>query len=177
MSHFTVAVIHRKDQFVHELLKPYDEKIAVDPYIKFTKAEAIEYGHKYYKPGLTDEQILEILAEVDGADEDGNILSTYNPKSKWDWYETGGRWHNLLTSKNHNRGDEFPIRDILKTPETHTYAVITPDGEWHAPGQMGWFGCSSETDKEWEEWRNNWQKRWIDDQDPELIMTIIDCHI
>ena len=28
--------------------------------------------------------------------EDGGIYSTYNPKSKWDWYEIGGRWNKIL---------------------------------------------------------------------------------
>lgn len=26
----------------------------------------------------------------------GNELSTYNPNSKWDWYEIGGRWKDIL---------------------------------------------------------------------------------
>lgn len=29
-----------------------------------------------------------------------------------------------------------------------TYAVVTPDGEWHQKGQMGWWGMSSETPEE-----------------------------
>ena len=29
----------------------------------------------------------------------GNELSTYNPNSKWDWYEIGGRWRDILLVK------------------------------------------------------------------------------
>lgn len=32
-------------------------------------------------------------------DKDGNIISTYNPDSKWDWYEIGGRWSGMLLIK------------------------------------------------------------------------------
>lgn len=28
---------------------------------------------------------------------DGSVRSTYNPDSKWDWYQVGGRWAGLLT--------------------------------------------------------------------------------
>lgn len=33
----------------------------------------------------------------------GNELSTYNPNSRWDWYEIGGRWHNILLTKKENK--------------------------------------------------------------------------
>ena len=35
---------------------------------------------------------------------DGGIYSTYNPNSKWDWYEIGGRWSNLLIINDENNG-------------------------------------------------------------------------
>ena len=34
-----------------------------------------------------------------------------------------------------------------------TLAVVTPDGKWHKPGKMAWFGLISETDSELREWR------------------------
>lgn len=58
-----------------------------------------------------------------------------------------------------------------------TYAVITPDGEWHAPGRMGWWAMSSETGEESRDWYSNYQKRFLNDSDPNLILTIVDCHI
>lgn len=33
---------------------------------------------------------------------DGGIYSTYNPDSKWDWYEIGGRWSNRLIINDKN---------------------------------------------------------------------------
>ena len=58
-----------------------------------------------------------------------------------------------------------------------TRAVITPDGVWHEPGQMGWFGLSSESDDEWRDWAETYKEKFIDNQDPENYMVIVDCHI
>lgn len=51
-------------------------------------------------------------------DEDGE-LTTYNPNSKWDWYEIGGRWNNyLIVDKNnddvYDNGDEVKGHPELK---------------------------------------------------------------
>lgn len=78
MSHFTVAVFMSDDkQSVDDLLAPYDENIQVAPYMTTTK---------------------------DQLNGDVDLLSTYNPKSKWDWYEIGGRWKGLLILKNEKKG-------------------------------------------------------------------------
>ena len=58
-----------------------------------------------------------------------------------------------------------------------TYAVVTPDGEWHQKGQMGWWGMSSETPDEAKSWEADYMKRFIETADPELILTVVDCHI
>ena len=58
-----------------------------------------------------------------------------------------------------------------------TWAVITPDGEWHECGQMGWFGLSSETKETRDDWYDNYYDRFIANIDPELWITIVDCHI
>jgi hypothetical protein len=66
------------------------------------------------------------------------------------------------------------------TGEFITYAVITPDGVWHEKGKMGWWGYSSETPKESEEWVKSWYDKFIDPfirLKEEHIITIVDCHI
>lgn len=45
-------------------------------------------------------------------DEDGNLYSTYNPDSKWDWYSIGGRWSGLLNLKSGERSDCAQIKDV-----------------------------------------------------------------
>lgn len=50
--------------------------------------------------------------EDEDFDEEGNMYSTYNPKSKWDWYQIGGHWPNLLTLKDGTKADYARIGDI-----------------------------------------------------------------
>ena len=170
---------------------------------------------------------------------DGEVYSTYNPLSKWDWYSIGGRWNGLLPIKYNDmpiinyEGTEcieepyemedvaimsdiefnrLPTKDevielksnwesILNNeffyPKEHfierykdfdgylessigfsTYAVLTPDGEWHEPGKMGWWGISSASDKEQEEWDKTFFDKYIEPyNDDDHIMVIVDCHI
>lgn len=56
-------------------------------------------------------------------------------------------------------------------------AVITPDGKWHEVGEMGWFGCSSESGEELVEWAKKFKERFIDPYPPEYELTVVDCHI
>ena len=286
MSHFTVAVFHRKDQDIEELLAPYDENIEVAPYVRRTKQQIIEdareqfkkcradmkeyaedpekYSEQYRAYWLdreefcnprkmsigwierfshendTDEEIYNWCREdtdPDDYNENGDELSTYNPKSKWDWYSEGGRWSGSLRLKVANEfgemtTDEAQLKDldfdvtqekykeeydhyhrwwevvIDKAPlnpgeekpfvfykdeyykerykdaddyakqnlKFHTFAALTPDGVWHEPGTMGWFACDSstpETQKVYDDWFDN----YLVTADPELVLTVVDCHI
>ena len=111
MSHYTVAVFHRKDQDIDDLLAPYDENMSVEPYIKYTMQEAIDWVKKNIA-GYHDKPDFEcwqwMADEYDGrTDDEGNIYSTYNPDSKWDWYSIGGRWSGEFIPE-----DEAIVKDI-----------------------------------------------------------------
>lgn len=229
MSHFTVAVFHKKNQDIAKLLAPYDENLEVDSFIWKTKEEAISYARENYETeGMTDEECWNMMSNGAETDAEGNIYTTYNPKSKWDWWTEGGRYSDMLKTKTGETVDSGRIADLDFSPdkeeyenalhfwdvvvdhkpqkpdeeiqsfwneqyykdyygdrETYaktmasfsTYAVITPDGEWHAPGEMGWFGCSSEGPDESKEWYAKYKERFIDSADPDLYLTIVDCHI
>ena len=121
----------------------------------------------------TDEECYEEIAKLYREDglvtEDGSILSKYNPKSKWDWYQIGGRWSSTIP------GDEVKMSEIpiekIETP----YAFITPDGEWVERGEMGWFGVgSNEMDKD--EWDVKFRE-YLKTLDKDIILTQVDCHI
>ena len=234
MSHYAVAVIHRGSQDVDELLAPYSENLEVEPYVRFTKQEAIDYVREHWlKDGetKTDDECWKMMADdySGNTDDEGNIYTTYNPDSKWDWYEEGGRFSDLLRLKDSNEkvnsaliadidftADPEEYKDALRfwdvvvdhQPQKDgediwsiyneeyykkyygdrenyarqqssfsTYAVVTPDGEWHGKGEMGWFGCSSETPEESNDWANHYMDRFINSADNDLYITIIDCHI
>jgi len=62
------------------------------------------------------------------------------------------------------------------TNSLQTYAVLR-DGEWIEQGSMGWFGCSSETHEEAEEWSSSFYDKFIKDLPEETLLTVVDCHI
>lgn len=140
MSHYLVGVIvdnvTNVEKAVAEVLAPYDENMIVEPYIYKTKAELIANGkarkekysketdiQDYMKPYLEatiDEELYELEIEdleEDELDADGNELSTYNPKSKWDWWQIGGRF----TNKDYTQLKDFILYDKLSDKELALY--------------------------------------------------------
>ena len=274
MSHFPVAVFTLNGiNDIDDLLAPYDERIVVEPYVRYTKEQLIKKEREFFQfvydtsytlwrantqkyeasarnpehikfletlPDLlkqTDEQFYQNAIEDYGADSidpDGGVLSQYNPKSKWDWYITGGRWIGMLILKPGCKGERgepglqcrasenydsalvadvdfekmrllnlsdlqpydsamasgmftdaynrtrFPTEEeyIARATSFYTYAVITPNGEWHAPGEMGWWAVSSETPDEERDWQLNYHERFIKPAiEKGWHITIVDCHI
>jgi len=201
--------------------KGYELKNRKWGYIDFLKSipERMEW---------TDEQLYqEAIRFYDKKDltPEGDLISTYNPKSKWDWWVIGGRWNGLLIPKvkknpkkpqscnaayvtdidfeamkqrdeakiepyeeamktSHLKEsymrERFPTEDeyIKRSTAFSTYAAITPDGVWHAKGEMGWWGMSSETSAEDRAWDLGYQERFIKSAlENNWYMTIVDCHI
>lgn len=129
-----------------------------------------------------------------GVDEQGLFQwSTYNPQSKWDWWVVGGRWtgiYKLLPDATGIVGNTGTFGDAA--PEGHadvarkgdidvencrvqTYAVLA-EGVWRAPGAMGWFGMSTESDPEkqdYEKWFANFWTGLGDD----VWLAVVDLHI
>ena len=125
MSHFCVAVFHERDQNIEELLAPYNEDIEVEPYVEFSRQEAIDYAREHYETdGKTDEECWRMMANGHKFDASGNIYTTYNPQAKWDWWTEGGRWDDLLRRHGlSERYGEFSARvgDIPFTPDREAY--------------------------------------------------------
>lgn len=111
--------------------------------------------------------------------ENGDIYTTSNPNSKWDWYVEGGRWKNMLVTKDGEKTNYALVEDIDwdKMEDFNTYAVLRPDGEWIEPGEMGWWGVSYATPEEEERFMENYKKDIIDTANKDWTLTIVDCHI
>ena len=54
--------------------------------------------------------------DEESIDETGGIKSTYNPKSKWDWYVEGGRWSGSLKLKEGGTTDSAYAEEIDFSP-------------------------------------------------------------
>jgi hypothetical protein len=101
----------------------------------------------------------------------GLVQVTYNPHAKWDWYQLGGRWSRIF------KGNAVTMKTLLKRLKKGTdapYSFITPDGVWHAKGEMGWWGIST-GDKEEREWLD--ECRAIFAQYPKHTVLLYDLHI
>lgn len=241
MSHFAVLVLHEEDQSIEDLLAPYNENLEVEPYIKYTRTQAINKMREEYPNTCKDMSEDEIFQEVcdwygNMVDDDDNILSTYNAQSKWDWYQVGGRFSGMLSiiptalDGYHNSEcvDSAFVRHVkwvqpldkkeredtikwwnvnvegaegekdtyffynpeyykkrfkdaetyIKTQELPCYhAVVTPDGIWHEPSQMGWFACTDGDPADELEWDLHFKERFIDTAEFDWVATVVDCHI
>lgn len=142
MSHFTVLVIGEN---VEEQLEPYNENTDVPAYIDGSPADtlkALVNGLEYYQTDadpkeyvgktvetLTKAEKLKILDAWDGGeyreDDGGNLIryTTYNPASKWDWYEIGGRWSGFFLVKPGTPEDAYKNSG---THWTETFNVTDP---------------------------------------------------
>ena len=125
--------------------------------------------------------------ECDGT---GKYMSTYNPKSKWDWYQIGGRWDGMITDETVPCAPDCPAGMAKEHFGPHTahgqnvrqasalrddfscYAVVTPDYEWHQKGNMGWWAVSTNEDPEWPECRKALFAKHGD-----CLAVLVDCHI
>lgn len=215
MSHFVVAVFTNGTKTVDELLAPYDENIVVEPYVQYTREQAIadvrkeieKYKNTVYAKYLvdpekyeaewnggkahieylknefplklqwTDEQCYQDMAEYyeeDMVKPNGDLMSTYNPNSKWDWYVIGGRWNNILVDKNGNKVNGGLAKSLVFDNDIIPFAVVTPDGQWYERGSMGWWGCFSNENKDWE---SKYYELFENASKSNCDITIVDCHI
>jgi len=57
-----------------------------------------------------------------------------------------------------------------------TYAVLDAAG-WHSPGDMGWFGMSTESHEDSVLWSLKFRENFLTNVDPTELITVVDCHI
>lgn len=114
-------------------------------------------------------------------DDDENLLSTYNPDSKWDLYCIGGRWNGFLHYKGAEPGfaetNEAYIHelDMDYLLEHIPFCFVTEDGEWREKGEMGWWGSVSNEKPE-----DSWKQQFVDyvkSLDENCLVTVVDFHI
>ncbi len=199
MSHFNCLVIHRGEQDIDELMAPYSEELEVKPYIEETKDECYKkylqarrdvrnksdsfFAKKQEKEtdiiGMSFERFKKwYWGEGRIWDKEGNLLTTYNPNSRWNYYIIGGSWENLLPRKRGTRCNSCLITEVNWKKPIKIFAVVTPDGKWHSKGRMLWFGISDETEEEARNWYLNFCDHFIKTHlSSEFFVTILDCHI
>lgn len=82
------------------------------------------------------------------------------------------------TQFSHHKGDIQPVETVLQLIEKSTdncpFALITPDGEWHERGEMGWWATVSDEKDE-----DVWTKTVIEllKANRNMSVVVVDCHI
>jgi hypothetical protein len=124
----------------------------------------------------------------------GKRSSTYNPKSKWDWYVVGGRYDGVIMNNRRQSNDGgfnfsedhhilgnniISVKEYLKIAQDHAediipFAIVTPDGEWCEKGRMGWWAIVSD-EKDEEKWL--YEATRIIKKYPDYYIIGVDCHI
>jgi len=199
MSHFSVAVFLPDDKHcVHDLLAPYSDDLEVAPYHNGDELTSYNPDSKWggYQIGGQWQGELILKPKKNGIRTD---TPSFKKKSKGydgafvrdiDFEAMRKRKIDKLepyekAMKNSFMKEEY-MRERFPTEKEYierktlfsTYAVITPDGKWHAPGYMGWWGISSETPEEERIWELNYHDRFIKPAiENNWYMVIVDCHI
>ncbi|MDF3280862.1 hypothetical protein [Gordonia sp. N1V] len=152
------------------------------------------------KLNWTDEQVYASAVkweEPENIGPHGEVYSTYNPKSQWDWWTIGGRWGGMWQLKEHDaalvtqtrpsafgmaekslqpyRADVARIEQIVPESMTPTFALVDLGGEWHESAKMGWFGMSSDK-KDPDEWNVAYANA-ITAMPRDTWLVNVDCHI
>lgn len=206
MSHFLVMVIGSD---VEEQLARYDENLDTEEYsLGLVPEGEKEEMMKFYKTkgGYSNfDECYQLYGEAWNGNrwkknEMGKweSFSSYNPDSKWDWYQVGGRWAGSLELKDgvkplvpvnfsfgwsneekerviaDNRADVAYKKDIANIDSIVPFAVVI-EGEWYERATMHWWAVTTnEVDADiWKEQVKNLLSCVKDDE----LIIMVDCHI
>lgn len=201
---------------VRELMAPYDEKIRVEPYLYCTCTEALAKARRavaraqdearfrdengwvrdWRVTDMTDhvddpdERLLDWFAKAGGfkRDGEGNFLSTYDPRSRWnrydvervssfrDWIgdsidpaaeeECHREWQEMTEEERQNPRyaddeDLFVETSMVDFMWFESRNIMTPDGVWHT----GW---QEDPDEDWQmttdderDWYRHFRERFV----------------
>lgn len=164
----TPYVRETPEQYIQETRKEFEEYLQSSTYKEY-EADPEGYAKKVNNPGhleyirnfksvrykMTDEELLEERKKSYPSEEDeredyeeyldknGNVISTYNPKSKWDWWEVGGRWSGAIPLKNGENENLSQLKDInfgvdidiesLKEKYEERYQELITEGDFYKP--------------------------------------------
>lgn len=139
MTHFSLMILTSSSGNIEKIMEPYDANKAVGPCIDVPREEYLEEMRGYY-PGysvLSDDEFIEKMKDEEDAlfDDSGNLLTTHNPKGKWDWWVVGGRFNNLLKLKDGSRWYVAKVGEIDFSNDHEIYLEAKRFWELYIEGQ------------------------------------------
>ncbi len=195
------ACVNNIAAYIAQQMEPYDENRQVAPYVCYTREKAAEeikatahrleliierreagYDIDKCRQNLDDlrrttpeQRYQERLRLCETFNDCGEPVSTYNPASKWDWYVVGGRWDgwmNDLETSNERIEDNIATTHDVIARNKIPHAIITPDGQWHERGSMGWWAILLTENENWDE-----HTQAILARHPDCRVVLLDAHI
>lgn len=97
---FQSCIYKNKDKFVEFVISEYPN--IFDDFDELYKRKGFDWNNNRWKINPETKELEE--------------YSTYNPHSKWDWYEVGGRWSNSIKTKKNEFVDACFLDEIDWTP-------------------------------------------------------------
>lgn len=183
-------VKHTKEQAVAMVRKQHEEYKNGRYALYLENPEKYETEHsdnhlhinylKYEFPKVlnwTDEECYNYVKTMFNDDfigPNGELLSDYNPNAKWDYYQIGGRWNKYLKTINGEFVNTAYVSEV-NLEEYDMFAFISPDGEWHERGEMGWFCCVN-NEMTVDVWKAE-IAAFVKTLDANVVVTVVDCHI
>lgn len=134
---------------------------------------------EYLKPGYDEESYHHRVKDYNfGRSEkaaqkaaelwDGYVLGQNPEKFKNIFWKKEYYTERYGTKENYIEASSYPSRP---------YAFVTPDGEWHEVGSMGWWGMDSATQEGMKNYRDEWMATINDPDLQDCYVVWVDCHI
>lgn len=106
----------------------------------------------------------------------GTTKTTRNPNGKWSRWQIGSTKSGFeLEGCLDDVPDDFnivPVKLINLEAAPMPVAIVTPDGQWHAAGELDWFGTYRIDDPDW----YDHTARNIMEQYPDATLVVVECH-
>lgn len=185
MSHYGIVVFsdHMDDESFDILLAPYSEtdklyKTFHPKIMEEIKREFARFKEQNPSPVWTFDYYLSNFGYEQYEDQWG---TWYNDNAKYDYYSLDGRaWleEDMIPKGTipDNRAYRYRKSQIkVMRDEDIPIAFVTPDGEWHCAGDVGWFATSNDTPESWEKHIKEF-KEFLASPGDEYV-SFVDCHI
>lgn len=199
MSHFALAVFldRQKEEDLDELLAPYDENLEVEEYWDEEYQEKTTYNPDskwdWYSIGGRFSEMIPLkkggkatIAKVKEIDFGVDKKAYEKAKRFWEVVVDGEPlkegekkedfstiWKTEYYTDTYGDKEYFATHSATFVP----YAYLSAETGWQEPGEMGWFGCSSET----EETKKAFDQKFMEfinrPETQEKFLVIVDCHI
>jgi hypothetical protein len=133
-----------RNKFEKEQLESHPEKNTPNPTCGFYSGERADWWEDGCNEG-------DRYPDGSGCGGTGRVMSTYNPKSKWDWYSIGGRWNGYFKPEYNPNKDPENLEECIHCSGTGRRRDTLALGWERNQLWAEWIKDSGLTDEEKEE--------------------------